>query len=61
MSNSSKYKDNLSFFAQYGPTEKNQPKVSELLKKNQEKVKAICARFSVLASPLLLGKQVFKC
>ena len=49
MSVSGKCKDN-NFCMHYGPTERNQPKVKELLRKNQEKVKAICASFSVLAS-----------
>ena len=54
MSNSGKCKDNLNFRAHYGPAEKNQPKVQELLRKinkklgaaekNKERVKAICTK-----------------
>ena len=49
MSNSSKYKDNWNFCANYGPAEKNQPKVSELLRKIKKKL-----RLSALDSPYWL-------
>ena len=45
MSNSGKCKDNLNVLAHYGPT-----KTLGAAEKNQEKVKAICTSFSVLAS-----------
>ena len=50
MSNSRKCKDNLNFCVHYGAVEKNQAKNLGAAEKNQEKVKAICTSFSVLAS-----------
>ena len=71
MSNSSKCKVNLNFRAHYGPAEKNQPKVQELLRKSIKSQKLLRKikkelRLSALASQqwllsqqssLLQGKQ----
>ena len=64
MLGSSKCKDNLIFFANYGAAEKNQAKVYELLRKIMKKFRlsALASQsLKIRLSSVLQGKQKFKC